>query len=81
MTKAMEVYVIALPSVYSNPFRKTRLRFSISLLIKPIAVIFVASGQGLMAVINPSTNADTHGVELLSRSEVRKSIIVNVLIC
>jgi hypothetical protein len=44
------------------------------LLIKPIAVILVASGHGLIAVINPSNRAVTHGIELLSRRFVRNSM-------
>jgi hypothetical protein len=33
-----------------------------SLLMKPIAVILVASGHGLIAVISPSRNADKKGI-------------------
>jgi len=40
-----------------------------------MAVIFVASGQGLIAVIKPSSNAVNHGIVLLSRRLVRNSII------
>jgi hypothetical protein len=35
-----------------------------SLLIKPIAVILVARGQGLTAVIRPKINAEIAGIEL-----------------
>ena len=45
-----------------------------SLLIKPIAVILVARGQGLIAVIKPSSNAVSHGIVLLSNRFVRNSI-------
>ena len=37
--------------------------------------MFVARGHGLIAVIKPSKKAVTHGIELLSRRFVRKSII------
>jgi hypothetical protein len=40
--------------------------FSISLLINAIAVMFVAKGQGLIAVINPNINADKSGKSVLS---------------
>jgi hypothetical protein len=36
--------------------------------------MFVAKGHGLIAVINPSNKAVTHGMELLSRRFVRKFI-------
>ena len=45
-----------------------------SLLINPIAVMFVASGQGLIAVIKPSNNAVSHGIVLFSSKFVRNSI-------
>jgi hypothetical protein len=63
------VYTIILPKVYSIPFQKIRFLFSISLLIKPIAVILVAIGQGLTAVNKPSKNAMTTGHELFSKSD------------
>jgi len=37
--------------------------------------MFVANGHGLIAVIKPSNKAVTHGMELLSRRFVRKSIM------
>jgi hypothetical protein len=43
--------------------------------MNPIAVMFVASGHGLIAVISPSNKAVTHGKELLSRRFVRKFIV------
>ena len=52
----------------------TLFRFSISRLIKPMAVIFVARGHGLMAVIKPSNNAVSHGIVLLSNKFVRNSM-------
>jgi hypothetical protein len=36
--------------------------------------MFVANGQGLIAVIKPSNNAVIQGMELLSSRFVRKSI-------
>jgi hypothetical protein len=36
--------------------------------------MFVASGHGLIAVIRPSNKAVSHGMELLSRRFVKKSI-------
>ena len=44
-----------------------------------MAVILVASGQGLMAVISPSTKAVTHGKLLLSNMLIKTSI--NITIC
>jgi len=44
------------------------------LLIKPTAVMLVASGQGLMAVMKPNINADSHGMVLFSNKFVKKSI-------
>jgi hypothetical protein len=45
-----------------------------SLLINPMAVIFVAKGHGLMAVINPRINAAITGKSVPSSSSVRNSI-------
>ena len=42
-----------------------------SLLIKPIAVMFVANGQGLIAVRIPNKKAVRIGIELLSKSVCR----------
>jgi len=50
---------------------KTLLRFSRSRLMKPMAEMLVASGQGLMAVSSPNTNADTNGALLFAYSSVR----------
>ena len=55
---------------------KTFLLSSTSLLIKPIAVIFVARGQGLMAVISPKSNAVNTGMELFSSKVLRNSSII-----
>jgi hypothetical protein len=43
--------------------------------MKPMAVILVARGHGLMAVINPKINAVTNGKELFSSSPVKNSIL------
>jgi hypothetical protein len=42
--------------------------------MKPIAVILVASGQGLIAVIKPKTIAESHGIVLFSKRLAKKSI-------
>lgn len=56
-----------------------RFLLSISLPIKPIAVILVASGQGLTAVSRPRINAVSTGTSLLSSHVCRKSIAVYCL--
>ena len=42
--------------------------------INAVAVILVAKGQGLMAVINPSMNADKIGILKFSKRDCKKSI-------
>jgi hypothetical protein len=37
--------------------------------------MLVASGQGLMAVINPNTKAESHGSVLLSSRLVKNSML------
>ena len=51
-----------------------RCLFLMSLLIKPIAAIFVANGQGDTAVSNPNRNAVSVGVVLLSNKVCSQSI-------
>jgi len=41
--------------------------------MNPIAVMLVASGQGLMAVISPRANAESQGILLLSHMPVKNS--------
>jgi len=48
--------------------------------MKPIAVIFVASGQGLIAVNKPRIKADKIGIELLFSRLIRDSSILHVTI-
>jgi hypothetical protein len=43
--------------------------------MNPIAVMLVARGQGLMAVISPSANAESQGILLLSNMPVKKSFM------
>lgn len=62
------------PSVYKSPFRKIRQRFSMSLLMNPIAAMFVAKGHGDIAVSNPNMNAVKAGVVLLSNKVCNHSI-------
>jgi len=61
--------------VYNRPFEKTLFLFSMSLLMNPIAVMLVARGQGLMAVISPSTHAESQGMLLFSSMPVRNPFI------
>jgi hypothetical protein len=42
--------------------KNTLFLLSMSLLINPIAVMLVARGQGLIAVISPSANAESQGI-------------------
>ena len=56
----------------------TRLRFSISLLIKPMAEMLVAKGQGLIAVISPNMNAVIKEYWEFSRMLRKNSIKYNL---
>jgi hypothetical protein len=51
-------YVNIRPSVYSKPVKNTALVRPICLLMKDMAAIFVANGQGLIEVRIPNHNAD-----------------------
>ena len=70
---ANTLYEKVLPKVYINPLKKTLFLFPISLLIYPIAVIFVAIGHGLIAVNKPNTIADTIGVDVFEYKLLRNS--------
>src|SRR5574344_1059877 len=63
------------PAVYRIPFQKMRRLLSMLRLMYPIAVMLVASGQGLTAVNSPSTKAVTIGISLLSSMFCKKSIV------
>jgi hypothetical protein len=44
-----------------------------------MAVMFVASGQGLIAVSNPSANAESQGILLFSKMPLKKSFMKALL--
>ena len=57
------------------PLNNTLFLSLMSLLIKPIAVIFVANGQGLIAVIRPKINTAQTETEVLEYIEPNNSSI------
>ena len=62
------------PTVYRMPLANMRLRLAMSLPIKPIAVMLVASGQGLTAVSSPGRKAVMTGISLCSSRVCRYSM-------
>ena len=62
MPVATSMYARHLPRVYIVPTRRVCLLDSIFFEIYAIAVILVARGQGLRAVIKPMKNAATKGI-------------------
>jgi hypothetical protein len=65
MRAAIATYTSDLPRVYKHPTRNVCLPDEMFREMYAMAVIFVASGQGLIAIIRPMKKAATRGISLL----------------